>query len=224
MSQNKILIIVLVLILGVGGILLVREPKESVKDLVVTNPEMEPPTQGKLNGNPTTFAQAGTISFKENDPDVHGTPFFTFTNNVGSTTMTKLVFDPMSFCVTNNGGIPCIAMSVTYDIPFNNKNAIVEGISSTQENEVLVRKLYILQAGEEPRVPTVGQTFITWPQAESIIRSCGVKLVMQTHAHDVYLTIKDDTILRTVPPVMDDIFRIMREVEPTCGNVPQAME
>jgi hypothetical protein len=226
MSQNKILIIVLVVIFGVGGYFILRKPPVKVDKPVMGNPELNPPVEGKLNGNPTDFAQAGFITFKTPDPDIHGTPYFTYTvaTTTGITATTTLVFDPLSFCVRSNGGTPCIALSSTYDMIFKDKKVIVEGIRLAENNEVLVRKLYVLQEGEEPRVPAIGQLFITWPQAESIIRACGVKMVMQTHAHDVYLTMKDDTILRTVPPMMDDVFRVVGETKEECGDIAQAIE
>jgi hypothetical protein len=42
--------------------------------------------------------------------------------------------------------------------------------------------------------------------------------------HDVYLTMKDETILRTVPPMMDDVTRVVDESKAECGDTVQAIE
>lgn len=176
---------------------------------------------GKLNGNPTTFSRVGTINFVEND-SVFGIPYFSYTEENSESATTTLVFDEMSYCAAPNGSTPCMAMSVTLDIPFGNKEVVIEGIE--QGEEVLVRKLRIPLAEETPIAPQPGSVFISWPQTINFINSCGVKMVMQTHELDVYLTMKDDTVLRAVEPVIDEIFSVVQTAQSTCGDIPVATE
>lgn len=182
-----------------------------------------PQMSQKVNGNATTFANVGLVTFQSNDPGPQFTPFFTYTVAHGTSTATStLVFDELSFCSASNGSVPCMAMSVTFDVPFGNKQAIVEGIQ--QGSEILVRKLNVVPPGQIPIVPQVGSTFISWPQAINFIESCGVKMVMQSHALDVYLTFHDNTQLRTVEPTIDAIFPVVEKAKSSCGDIIIATE
>ncbi|MCC2631191.1 MAG: hypothetical protein K0S38_1000 [Candidatus Paceibacter sp.] len=225
MNYKKIAYIAVLFIVGVVvGFMITRYNRQSENPPIVENTDNKPSNSGKLNGNPTTFSYVGNISFKADDTDVHGIPYFAYTESEGPKATTTLVFDPMSYCGSAGGFIECIAMNSTYTMAFNGKKAVVEGIRLHDGAEVLVRKLHLVQAGEEPRVPGTGQTFISWQQAKDFISSCSVKMVMQTHTLDVYLTMKDDTNLRAVEPMIDDVFKVVHAAPKECGNIGLATE
>jgi hypothetical protein len=224
MNYKKIAYIAVLFLLGlIIGFVITNHYRQSKDTPVVENIGNRPIVSGKLNGNPTDFAKAGKILFKE-DPEGTGLiPFFEYDIQANVAPAVKLVFDPMSYCATGNGSTECMAMSVSFEIPFNNKNAIVEGIT-INDDQVLVRKLLILEPGQAPLVPSTGHTFISWEQARNFITSCDIKTLMQTHSLDVYLTMKDDTVLRAVEPVIDAVFKVANDARATCGDIPLATE
>jgi hypothetical protein len=169
---------------------------------------------------PTTFSQVGTLRFPT---PTSGQATGTFEYAVNSAPVSKaLVMDELSICSASNGATPCMAMSITFDVPYDGKRAIVEGIE--QGDLVVVRKLYLLQEGEPETPTTPGSVFISWYHAIELLKACQVTLATQTHAHDVYLTLKDGRKVRAVEPMIDDVFDVVNQTRETCGTFPIATE
>lgn len=168
----------------------------------------------------TDFSAVGTITF-DNSGGGQSVMSLVYKGS-GATSLTKeLVLDAQSICATPTGALPCMAMSVTFDVPFGGKSAIVEGIE--EGDKVIVRKLRALAEGETGRPPVIGSTLIPWIQALNLIRTCEVERVGQTHALDVYLTLKDGTEVRTVEPYIDEVFYAVSEAK-KCPPIPIATE
>jgi hypothetical protein len=182
--------------------------------------EPEVPAEGKLNGNPTNFAREGMVTFIKRGAVADMATLVYKENAVVATT--TLVFDELSFCGGAGGSQQCFAYSITLDVPFGGKRAIVEGIRTG--DEVLVRKLHVVSAGTQALVPEAGSVFISWEQARNFINSCGVEMVMQSHNLDVFLKIKGGDRLRTVEPVIDEVFKVVQLARETCGDIPVATE
>lgn len=215
MSEYKQYIIALLLLVLLGG------ATYFIGKRLYPQQEPTPVMPGKISGNATDFAQFGRITFDENDEGPQLTPYFTYSEN-GATSTSKLVFDELSTCAASNGATLCMAMSVTFDIPFGNKQTVVEGIR--QGTDILVRKLRVVEEGAIPFFIQTGITYISWPQAINFIESCGVKMVMQTHALDVILTFKDDSKLTAVEPTIDSVFPIVENAKNSCGDIIIATE
>jgi hypothetical protein len=227
----KKIISLLIVIIILGVIAIVIKSVTETTEVAEPTPSVTPvggPT-GKINGNPTTFAAAGTITFLKRGALVDA-PVFTYNENSGGTvvagspqgTTTSLIFDELSFCAGASGSQQCMAFNVPLNVPLDGKQVIVEGINQGQE--VLVRKIWMLQEGETPLVPAVGSIFVTWEQALGFIQACAPQMILQTHHLDVVMTMKDGTELRTVEPVIDGIFKILDQHRATCGNIPVATE
>lgn len=168
----------------------------------------------------TDFSAVGTITFN-NPGQAQGVMYLVY-EEPGAPALTKeLVIDAQSICATPTGALPCMAMSVTYDIPFGGKRAVVEGIKDG--DKVIVRKLRVLAEGEVGRAPVIGSTLVPWAQALNLIRTCEVDRVGQTHALDVYITLKDGTEIRTVEPYIDEVFYAVSEAK-KCPPIPIATE
>ncbi|TFG69607.1 MAG: hypothetical protein E4H27_07025 [Anaerolineales bacterium] len=60
---------------------------------------------------------------------------------------------------------------------------------------------------------------INWEDAVTLILEGGVQQVMQTHALEVTLTLKDGSVLNTTEPVIDAVFAVIDR----CGNLCQEM-
>lgn len=170
---------------------------------------------------PTDIVKSGTITV--NSPgNAQGDMYLVYEEPGAPALSKRLILDPLSICAAPNGATPCIAMSVTFDVPFGGKRAIVEGIM--QGDDILVRKLRILADGEEPFLATPGDLFISWPAAVTLIEACQVKMAMQTHALDVYLTLKNDVKVRAVEPSIDTMFGVVNGASTRCGQIPVATE
>ncbi len=170
---------------------------------------------------PTDFVKAGNITV--NSPGNAQGEMYLVYEEPGSPALTKkLELDPLSICAAPNGATPCVAMSVTYDVVFGGKRAVVEGIE--KGDSILVRKLNILEDGDEPMLNSPGSIFISWPAAVTLIEACQVEMVMLTHSLDVYLTLKNDVKVRAVEPTIDTMFSIVEGASERCGAIPVATE
>jgi hypothetical protein len=172
-------------------------------------------------GEPTDFVAYGTIEFE--GENMHGGTPRLIIETESATTSLALLLDTESICAAPNGALPCMAMSVTLDVPFDGKTAIVEGILQ-DDGRVLVRRMRALTEGEEPMLPEAGAVFTPWVHALAQLESCNVEMAMQTHALDVYLTLKDGTRIHTIEPVIDEIFAVLDRTRATCGTIPVATE
>jgi hypothetical protein len=213
----RMLIAIAILTVLAGGAVYVRDQYFPAAG----GPFAKEPAAGEasdIRTEPTDFAQIGTIVFNDQMGPGQMTPILTWDN-----TSAPLVMDAMSFCAFENGAVPCMAMSVTFDKPMAGRQALVEG-NRLADGSVLVRKLRIGREGETMLTIAPGDRFISWPNAMNLIRSCEVELVMQTHALDIHLTLKSGERLRTVEPTIDEVFRVTQEATATCGNIGIATE
>lgn len=204
--------VIVVLLLGVGIGLMNRGE--------TLNGEKEGSESEIVFSEPTNFSKIGTIVF--NNPGLKpNTPYLVYEEPGSPALSALLLFDPISVCSFENGATPCIAMSVTLDLPLGGKRTVVEGTKN--ENTVLVRKIQVLN-NEDYRATTPGDVFISWPQAISLIERCKVKAVFQNHSLDIYLTLEDDRRVRSVESKLDEVFRVMEKTPEKCGNIPVATE
>ena len=169
----------------------------------------------------TDFFEVGTAT-TDNPETGLGTPLLVY-EKPGMPALTRdLVFDVLSFCASPSGAVPCVAMSATFDVSFGGKRVSVEGIETSEG--VLVRKIRALREGEEMLGSETGNSFISWGHARSLIENCEAKMVFQTHALDVYLTLEDDRRVKTVEPGIDEVFRVLEGVQGKCPQIPVATE
>jgi hypothetical protein len=191
----------------VVGVCLLRPNVREVPGVVFL-----PPTDTVLVGT-LDFAKPGTVNAE---------PRILHQAGMGIDLETELVLDEHSVCAAPNGAAPCMAMSVTLDVPFDGKRAVVEG--NLQDGRLLVRKLRALEAGEEPRPHSPGTTYVSWPHAVRLIEACQPSFVGQSHALDVDMTLKDGRRVRAVEPTIDEVFRVVERTRDACGQIPVATE
>jgi len=165
---------------------------------------------------PTNFSEIGTVIF--NNPGLKpSTPYLIYEEPGSPAIKKELILDERSFCSAKSGGIPCIAMSVTLDLPYEGKRVVVEGVRINEE-AVLVHKMRAVEDGDLGFVPPTGLVYVPWPVAIEAVKNCSVSSIFQNHAGDVSLTLKDGREWKTVEPVIDEIFRIVDENK-TCGDI-----
>ncbi len=192
--------------------------------LLLVNPkDGAVPVNTDINETPTDFAKIGTFVMDAPTVDEAGLPRLVYEEPGAPALIKKLVFDELSFCQAENGAIACMAMSVTYDIPFGGKRVLIEGINQANDT-VLVRKLGIIRDGEPEFVPMTGFVFISWPKAQEFIRDCGVDSIFQSHDLDVKVVLKNQKEYRTVESMIDEVFKVLDEVSGKCGAVMVATE
>lgn len=171
---------------------------------------------------PTDTVKAGYLTF--DTPGLQqDTPYLVYEEPGKPALTARLIMDAMSSCSAGQGATPCIAMSVQWSTVFGGKRAIVEG-NAAEDGSILVRKLRIIAEGEPVLLNEPGRSFMSWPHAVSLIESCSVAMVMQTHALDVQLTLKDGRELVAVEPVIDEVFQVVQRSTPACGQIPVATE
>jgi hypothetical protein len=72
--------------------------------------------------------------------------------------------------------------------------------------------------------PTPYPAEVDWETAVKILNTGDVKVVMQAHSLDVYLTMKDGSEIKTVEPQIDDIFREIEACGRPCRDIVQVTE
>ena len=167
--------------------------------------------------NPTNFADSGTVVMDD------GTPQFIYTDAGGTEFTANLALDSYSVCQRVGGALPCLVMAPTFEAAFGGAQVTVEG-ETQGDGSILVRKIAALPEGVPARLGEPGERFVTWPHAIEQLEACNVSLAVQTHALDVYLTLKDGTRVRAVEPNIDEVFRVLDEVRGECGTIPVATE
>lgn len=169
---------------------------------------------------PTNFNEVGILHFP---PVTSGQSEGTFEFREGNATTTlKIMMDALTYCAASNGAVPCMAMSITFDKPFDGNLALVEGTRTG--DVILIRKLRTAHEGEELRAFEPGNVFISWPHAMELFKACEVTMATQTHSLDVYLDLKDGRRVRAVEPMIDDMFKIINQTQGVCGSFPVATE
>ncbi len=166
---------------------------------------------------PTDFVEIGTLIFPPVEAG-QSTGTFVYEDDSGKTVTSTLVIDEGSVCQS----IPCMMMSVTFDMPFNGAQALVEG--NMDEEGIRVKKIRTLHEGETVREYEPGDVFISWMQAIRLFESCDVRMTTQTHALDVYLVLSDGREVRAVEPVIDEVFSVIDRTRDKCGTFPVATE
>lgn len=172
-----------------------------------------------LDGEEITFAEVGNITF--NNPGMEEGLFFLVYEEPGQPALTqKLLFDSNSICLIQGEAGACEELALEDLLP--EERAGIEGVE--EEDGVLVRKLTIPREGQDVRLPEEGSVLIDWDLAVRSIEECQVNGVVQTHALDIYLEMKDGTRLRTVSPEIDDVFEIVAGAQEECGDIYIATE
>lgn len=171
---------------------------------------------------PTDFIQVGTLSF-DAPGNRQDTPYLVYDEPGAPARSVELVMDPLSFCATDTGSAQCIAMSVSYSVPFGGKRAVVEG-SRQADGSVLVRTLRIVSDDRIAQPSQAGRRFISWPAMESLIRSCSARSISQSHSLDVRIRLDDGTEYYSVEPRIDAVFVIVQDAGGQCGPVQLSTE
>lgn len=70
------------------------------------------------------------------------------------------------------------------------------------------------------------KNFLPWKPAIGVIKSGGVQSIIQFHSRKLLITLKDkeQTVLKTYEPQIDDIFRVVEECGETCQDIAVATE
>lgn len=181
----------------------------------------QPVTAGYEYPPPTDINKIGYLTFDSpgNQQDI---PYLVYEEPGKPALKARLLIDEHTFCVVERRGSPCMAMSVLYSTVFSGKRAMVEG--NMQGEDILARKIRVYGEGEMQLSMDPGHVFIRWQEAVRLTRACAVTMVTQTHGGDVYLKLKDGKELVSITPVPDEIFKLVQEVQPTCGQIAVAME
>lgn len=175
---------------------------------------MLPPVAVELQSKPTDVGLVGTIIFSSGSRMI---PFLLQGGN-----RKELTFDVLSACATEISSTPCLLMSTSPDILYENKQVTVDGESAG--DKILVRKIQTVQQGEIPAVPPKGTVYIAWPEAKQLIEACSVTRVLQTHHLDVQLTLKDGRRVTAVEPRIDEVFPVIFDGEAPCQGMTSATE
>lgn len=159
------------------------------------------------NIEPTNFSKTGVIV--QNNPGLKPDTAYLVYEEPGSPAISReLAFDALSLLVSQGKAISLIQGKTGLE----GQKVALEGIE--KEGKVLVRK--IEKGGE---AGPVGSLFISWAEAIRLLDQCLVEKIMQTHALDVYLTLKTGEKVRAVEPAIDDVFAIQQLVEKKCGRI-----
>jgi hypothetical protein len=203
--------VILIVLAGALWYFSVEDPTNLGPDAFIPSENVSPPTN---------FNEVGVLHFP---PVTSGQGEGTFEYNDGTATSTLTIeMDALSVCAAPNGATPCMAMSITFDKPFDGKTALMEGIRTG--DTILVRKMRIGAENEELRSFEPGNIFISWPAALELFRACEVKMATQTHSLDVYLDLKNGSKVRAVEPTIDEMFRVINETSARCGTFPVGTE
>ncbi len=209
-KAKNILIIIVVLLVAVGLYFLY-------------NTDSGPKTV--VEGQPTTFAEFGVLNFRAAEGSKNLSDMYLIYEEEGKPSLTtRLKLNEDSICVMGSSATQCLAISATLNIPFNNRRAVAEGIE-TDNNEVIIKKLLVLQADEpDPFVPHAGLTYIPWMQAKTLIQECKIKMVTQSHDLNVDIELQDGQNVIAVEPTIDEVFGVVSLSRENCGNIPVATE
>lgn len=171
---------------------------------------------------PTDFVRVGNLSF-DAPGNRQDTPYLVYEEPGAPALTRELVLDEHSYCAASSGGLPCMAMSVQFSVAFGGKRALIDGYL-LEDGRVLVRKLYVPDEGAPILAYDPGRVYISWTEATRLIKECAVDMLLQTHALDVHVTLKDGTRVVAVEPVIDEVFRVHEGASARCGHVPLATE
>jgi len=75
------------------------------------------------------------------------------------------------------------------------------------------------EPSENRSSPSSVDNQIPWPEAKKLILNGEVKMVSQYHSKKVSLLLKDDHVLKTVEPNLDDIYLIVERCGAKCQEI-----
>lgn len=122
---------------------------------------------------PTDFAEVGTLRFPTPPNPTIKEAVLEYAGPDNVTTTVPIIFDGsglMTICVRDNWGLPCAAMSMTYDAAFSGKRAVVEGVM--ENGKVLMQKLHVYGPDEQIVKPAIGTTYVNWDDAVVALNTC----------------------------------------------------
>jgi len=187
-----------------------------------TNPSIDGlPESSKVPNAPTNFAKIGVVTLN-NAGQEKDVPYIVFEERGAPALNKKLVFDEESTCAAPNGSADCMAISVGVGRSYQGKRVTVEGLDMT--SYVLVRLMRSYNEGDEIFPPKTGDIILSWKSGVKLIRTCAVASVGQTHAREVSISLKDGRRVRTVEPMIDDLFEVVDKSVADCGMIPMATE
>ncbi len=217
----KILMVIMALSVILLGVLISQGFLESKSEPAVTGGETVPTDRPDIPNVPFV-APAPTDTVVTGAIDAVGSgqgqdELYLVQKKGEKVTNTKLVIDEHSYCNMGSGGLPCIAMSITYSMAFGGKRALVDG--NTEGDSIRVRRLRILDESETARVMPAGIVYIPWMQARTMILNCETNGLMQSHEGLVFITDKNGKKMTAVEPVIDEVFKVTQEASATCPDI-----
>lgn len=206
-----------------------------VVGIFIANGAFSPKSEPAVTGNETVVPAPGTAFLEPAPTDIvqtgaidavnsgQGQDELSLVQKKGEdVTYTKLIIDDHSYCNMGRGGLPCMAMSVTYAQMFGGKRALVDG--NKEGDSIRVRRLRVYDGDDMPRATDPGSVYIPWARVSDMIAGCEVRSLLQTHEGLVRLITKTDTAYTAVEPVIDEVMRAAAAAEPSCGNIHVAAE
>lgn len=175
---------------------------------------------------PTDFAEVGTLRFPTLPNPTIREAVLEYAGPDNTTTSVPIVFDGsglMTICVRDNWGLPCAAMSMTYDAAFGGKRAVVEGV--VEDGKVLMHKLRVYGPDEQVVKPAIGTTYVEWEDVVSALNTCRkVKTVFDNQSEKtVRLTFWNDSATwEALQPLRESLLTALDDAKKTnCSVFPQ---
>lgn len=161
---------------------------------------------------PTNFSRIGVMVI--NNPGFKpGVPYLIYEEPGKPALNVELRFDDLSLFVSGSVSF----MVNTQDTSWHGQGVVLEGIE--KQGVVLARKIKLLASGETATAISPGSLFISWQEAQELMGQCRVERIMQTHALDVYFTLKTGERVRAVEPAIDVVITAYGNVEEKCGKI-----
>jgi len=175
---------------------------------------------------PTDFAEVGTLRFPTPPNPTIREAVLEYAGPSNTTTTVPVVFDNsglMTICVANNWGLPCAAMSTTYDMAFSGKRAAVEGV--VEGGKVLMHKLHVYGPDEQIVKPAIGTTYVNWDDAVAALNTCRkVKTVFDNQSEKtVRFTFWDNTeTWEALQPLRESLMTALEDAKKIdCSVLPE---
>ncbi len=88
----------------------------------------------------------------------------------------------------------------------------------------LVFLLSLVLAACAPATATPYPSEVSWEQAIELLYSGKVATVVQAHSLDITIIMDDGSMIHTVEPSIDEIFRVIEQCGEPCRDIAQATE
>ncbi len=166
---------------------------------------------------PTDFVQIGTLRFPKPANPTVSEAVLEYVGVDKATTTIPVVFDWLTICAAENGAVPCMAMSMTYDAAFGEKRVTIEGIR--MDEHVLIRKLHAYAPTDGIVPPVPGIIFVDWPEVVSAFNTCKVKAISENSTErTVQLNFwKSPETWESLQPLKGSLYAAMEAAEKNCG-------